>query len=315
MHALELPGRIANRLVSVNPCTNVYGAARTLLALGTMSTLLTNNVHELFPNIVGMHDVPSREGIRQYSFFCLLSFEHLELLRWLAIGILVVVVAGWRPRITGVMHWWVTFSVFISVPIIDGGDQLASILSGLLIPLTLGDSRKWHWDAAAPVRAVWWCQAGTLVTHSFLWVIQLQMATVYFHSSIAKLSVEEWVNGTAVYYWFTHPIFGMPSYLEPLVRPLLTHSASVVLLTWGTILFEILLFGALFMNERNRQRLLLPALFFHFAILLIHGLFSFFFAIAGGLVLYLRATSKPFALPMLNKTKPQPTPAPLTVAY
>lgn len=41
---------------------------------------------------------------------CVLPVKNLELARWLAVAILLLVASGWR-RVTGVLHWWVSFSL------------------------------------------------------------------------------------------------------------------------------------------------------------------------------------------------------------
>jgi hypothetical protein len=58
-------------------------------------------------------------------------------------------------------------------------------------------------------------------------------------------------------------------------------------LTWGVIFFEFLLFLALFINKKYYKYLLAAGLIFHFAIIVIHGLSSFFLAMAAALIFYL----------------------------
>jgi len=113
------------------------------------------------------------------------------------------------------------------------------------------------------------------------------MCLVYFHAGVGKIGKEEWSNGTAVYYWFNDPTFGMPDFVRPLLEPILANPLGVITVTWGVIFLEILLFMAIIMNDKPRYFLFYPGLAFHLLIIVIHGLFSFFFAMAGGLLLYL----------------------------
>jgi hypothetical protein len=71
---------------------------------------------------------------------------------------------------------------------------------------------------------------------------------------------------------------------------------------------------ALFMDKKYRRYLLVLGLCFHLAIAVVHGLVSFFFAMAGALVLYLRAPEHPFSfwssnmvLPFRTGAKPLPS--------
>lgn len=271
--------------------TNVYGLARSVLAVGTFSTLAFNPA-ELFEPRGGLIEVP----VASWSLFRVLDSAGLEPARWLALVILTLVITGWRPRWTGMAHWWVTWSVSVSCIVPDGGDQVAASLTALMIPVTLTDARRWHWQ---PELAVARTFDGALAASSLL-VIRIQMAVIYFHAAVAKLNVTEWMNGTALYYWLTHPSFGMPRSLEPMIVAGMAHAAILVPLTWGVILLEVLLFAGLFMDRRWWPGLLLAGLAFHSAIWIVHGLGSFFFAMAGGLVLYLRPIDEPYRMGKLR---------------
>jgi len=49
-----------------------------------------------------------------------------------------------------------------------------------------------------------------------------------FACFVGKLFVEEWINGTAVYYWFTHSYFGVnPLFINP-VRLVLSNDIIVL---------------------------------------------------------------------------------------
>jgi antimicrobial peptide system SdpB family protein len=276
-----------------NPWTNVYGLARTLLATGTAATLVFNRSTTLFHPLQGVPEVPICYGISRLGLFCLVP-HHLEMARWIAVAILLVVASGWYPRFTGPLHWWVSFSLMTSSVIVDGGDQVSAVLTLLLLPVTLTDWRKWHWDSdQTPDHAQWKC----LLALFALLAVRVQVAGIYFHAAVGKLRVQEWTDGTALYYWFTHPDFGASRPLFWLLRPLLIHGTTLALMTWCSILVEFSLFMALVMPKRAWGYFLRLGIAFHVMIALIHGLVSFGFAMIAALVLYLRPTEKPFVVP------------------
>jgi antimicrobial peptide system SdpB family protein len=289
-HWLIRYGTQIQNWASPNPFTNVYGLARTLLALSTAATLLCTPTAGLFLNPFTLRVEPFCYGIAKGSLFCLPS-NHLSWDKVVGVVILLIVASGWRPRITGVFHWWVAFSFQISAASIDGGDQLAAIITLFLLPVCLADTRKWHWQEPAVSTANIWTQASAWFA---IIAIRVQVAGVYFHSSIAKLSVPEWADGTAVYYWFTNPTFGAPLWRRSMLMPLLRNQYSVSLITWGSILFEIVLFMALVMPKPVWRYLLPLGIAFHVAIALIHGLISFSTIMCGALILYLRPCEQPF---------------------
>lgn len=292
-------------LTNRDPFTNVYGIARSLLALGTLLTLVLTDTFVLFRPAPGITDFPICQGVAgKISLFCLLS-PHLLLAKWIAIVILIAVVIGWRPRFTGVLHWWVSFSFMNNVVLVDGGDQVTSVLALLLIPITLFDSRKWHWtiNKAAPfVTLMPYEMYKRIVANSTLTIIRIQVAIIYLHSAVAKCVVPEWQNGTALNYWFTDPMFGFSDWLAPVVFPIINNGSTVTLLTWSIILLEFVLFAGLLANKKIWPVLLALGLFFHAGIALIHGLVSFAIAMSAALILYLRPLEKEFILPKIKSS-------------
>ena len=279
------------------PWTNVYGLARTLLAGATLLTLLCNRADFLFRPLgveiaQEVHDIP----LLGISLFTLLPGDRLEIARCLAIAILALVVVGWRPRITGLLHWWVTASFAVSSVIVEGGDQAAAILTLLLVPVTLTDGRRSHWSAPEPPdadrRPGVAAAVATAVATSALALVRLQMAVIYFFACTAKLGVAEWANGTALYYWFLHPTFGVDGWRRALLLPILVDPVGVTLMTWGAMAIEALLFMGLLMERRFRPHLLVTGILFHAGIAAIHGLPTFGMIMIAGLVLYLVPTDR-----------------------
>jgi antimicrobial peptide system SdpB family protein len=296
----RIAGAIRRWAAATNPWSNVYGFGRTLLALGSLSTLLFSHTDSLFPPTLGIEQPPFCFGATKLSLYCVVGPGYLEVGRWIAIGILALVASGWRPRITGVLHWWVAFSFTATAVLTDGGDAVANVMTLLLIPLTLTDGRKWHWQAADPAPSVGGTELRRIVALSTLFMLRLQVMGIYFHAAVGKFKVQEWADGTAVYYWFTDPVHGMTGRMADLFMPVLTDPYGVVALTWGAILLELALFMGIMADKKHRRKLLVLGLLFHGGIAFVHGLISFSLAMWGALVIYLRPVEEEFAfLPKL----------------
>jgi antimicrobial peptide system SdpB family protein len=281
-----------------SPFTNVYGLARTILALSSIMTLMFNEVSTLFKPVAGIEEYPfCSTGISRISAFCILPVEFLPTVKIIVIFLLLLVASGWRPRITGVIHWWVAFSIQNSMTTLDGGDQVISVLTFLLLPITLGDKRKWHWERKTSVEE---SKVANAIAWAAIFVIQLQIAILYLHSSIAKLFNAEWVNGTAVYYYINDPMFGVNPKLMTLIEPIV-ESWLIIIPTWGTIVLQLLLFCGLFANYKIKKILFLLAIFMHeiFAIML--GLISFSTAMIAALILYLEPLNKEYKILLLER--------------
>jgi antimicrobial peptide system SdpB family protein len=277
------------------PWSNVYGVARSMLAVATMLTLLANPAEQLFhPLIVDDLGSFDRRAIDGLSLF-LLGREHLVLAKVVAVIILLLAASGWRPRLTALPHWWVSYSFAASASVIDGGDLVAATLTLLLLPVALTDERRWQWRGIGDGSL-----ATSVAAQTGLLLIRFQVSVIYLFAAVLKLRAEQWANGTALYYWWTHPKFGTWGplrWLTDLVGP----TRLVVPLTWGVLVLELCLAFALLAPVRFRNRLLPVAVLFHLGIALLHGLPTFALTMSAALVLYLRPVWRPFSLPELRR--------------
>jgi antimicrobial peptide system SdpB family protein len=297
--SLDRLGRAAQRWIATgSPWTNVYGLARTLLAMGTLGTLTFSPAEVLFTPAAGLPPPPYCAGLSHASLFCVLPADRLDLARIIAIAILLVTASGWLPRYTALPHWWVSFSVASSISIPDGGDQVTTVLTLLLLPIALADRRRWHWTTP-PGRPTAARPTATLVAMAATVLIRIQVAGIYLQASVAKLGVTEWRDGTALYYWLNDPLFGAPVWLRGLLQPVLSFGPTVAALTWGTMALEFCLAIALVLPRRRWTPLLVGGLLLHSGIAVLMGLWSFALAMFAALILYLRPWEWPFATPAL----------------
>lgn len=286
-------GRWARPRLAVAPWSSGLGLGRTLLALGSALTLIATPTDVLLSG-GGVIPWAGCSADSAAGAFCVVPVWHGELMRWCAVAALLLVASGWRPRLTAIPHWYLSWSLLVNSAVPDGGDQLTAILTLLLIPVGLTDRRRWHWQAPvqstrAGVDRTDRGHAGTasLVAYAAIALIHLQVAFVYFQSSIAKLGVAEWADGTAMYYFLQHQLFGAPPWLSP-ATDLVTHRPlGVALLTWTPLAIEFAIAMAIVLRPPVRRVLLVLGFALHTTIGLIMGLASFGLAMSGALLLYL----------------------------
>jgi antimicrobial peptide system SdpB family protein len=270
-------GRWLRPRLAAAPWSSGLGLARTVLALGTAGTLVATAPSDMATNAT------TCSGLGSAGLFCAVPTWHGHLARWAAVAVLLLVASGWRPRLTAIPHWYVSWSFLANLTVLDGGDQVTSILTLLLIPVGLTDPRRWHWGHPPAGRP----GTARLVAYAAIGLIHLQVAVVYFQSSIAKLGVREWAEGTAMYYYLQHPLFGAPPWLAP-VTDVISHSPlGVALLTWAPLVLEFTLAIAIVLRPPAKRVLLVLGIGFHSTIALTMGLVSFDFAMSGALLLYL----------------------------
>jgi sporulation delaying protein B len=286
---------LASRLAAAPPWSNVYGVARSLLALGTAGTLIASSPQTLFRPAVGAPLPPHCAGPATASIFCV-GRDQLALAQFVAVLILLVAASGWRPRVTAIPQWWVSASFAASSTLPDGGDQVTAILTLLMMPIALLDPRPWHWGAPPRLDGTMRSLVVAAISGSAAVAIRVQVAGIYLHSSLGKLGVPEWIDGSAFYYWSHDPFFGLPGWLRPIVDPVVLTPAGAAFTTWGPVALEFALAIALVLDRRWWAPLLVVGLGFHLGIGLMMGLPSFALAMCAALIVYLRPAGRPFHL-------------------
>ncbi len=261
------------RLVTTStPWGPSYALARTLLASATLATLLLNDTGILFRPGAGREQFPFCEGVAARGLFC--QGAELELMRWGSILGLALVLSGWRPRFTGVLHWWIAVSLNMNATIVDGGEQVNAALTMLLLPVTLTDPRRNHWQPC-PSYAEHARPYLRLVAIVGLTLLSVQVCGIYAHASIAKFGVPQWTNGTALYYWLSYGPFAAPEWLQPVVLPLMKFGPTLALMTWSVLVLEFLIGAAPLMLPRVRVVLFVAGVSMHLGILVLQGIASF----------------------------------------
>lgn len=267
-------------MLNKNIFTNKLGLVRSILALSLLLTLCLNSTETLFPKEY-LNYIYGNTFWDKINFF--LIFEDIWIARLISIIILTIVIFGFYPKITGVFHWWISFSFFNSCLIVEGGDQILSILTFLLIPITVLDNRKNHWQKSIKQSTL-----SLNIGNSILFIIKIQASVIYLQASLDKLyKVQEWRNGTAVYYWFNDSVFGAPDYVIGTLNYFLSFPLFITTISWGVVILELLLSFAIFMKSYYKKIFFKLAFLFHLVIAYMHGLPTFFLAMLGLLILYL----------------------------
>jgi antimicrobial peptide system SdpB family protein len=258
-------------LVIPYPWTFTVGAARSGIALATLATLAATPTSSLFRPLRGMPDNPACEGLDAMALFCVSGSGGRELAKWLAVGLLLLTATGWRPRLTALPHWWVSFSMYQIIATPDGGDQLASVATLALIPYCLLHPGRWHWSREVVAVPAWRAASAA----SALVAIKVQMSFLYFQASVSKFSHPEWADGTALYYYLSAPNLGAASWLDWPLSIAFSSGLVVAMLTWVPLAIELALAVTLLTRRAARIWLLVLGTAFHGTIALTMGLWTF----------------------------------------
>lgn len=251
--------------------TKELGIVRTLIALSTLLTLIFNSSEILF--LTGLENElfllqDNVDYINIYTWFNSFSYGKM-----FSIIVLLFVILGLYPRITCVFHWLVTYSFTITSTCTDGGDQVASIITLLLIPICLVNTRSSHWKSQKNEFNYY----KNSIAFIFTLLILLQIFIIYFFASTGKFQSEVWQNGTAFYYYSTLPQMGLSEgFIFDIFNFIIKSPIILTLSTWSILILELFIaIGILIKNKILRKYVYFLGFLLHISIILFYGILSF----------------------------------------
>ena len=208
-----------------------------------------------------------------------------NLLRWLplpsdlavdvfvAAGCLVaaLVMVGLWVRVAGVVLWLLSLSAVGSIHS-NSGDAIVVVLAYLLMLAGLAghsgaclslDARRrvrWRGPAARSNQIPAWPMR----------LLQLQLIAIYFFTGVYKAMNAVWNQGEAMHY-----VFAQSSWSRMDLTWLASYPAALAALTFGVLLFELLVFPVFVWFRRSRLAVLALGLVFHYGIAMTMKVFIF----------------------------------------
>jgi antimicrobial peptide system SdpB family protein len=246
---------------------------RSILAFAQLTTILSSPDRLLFASPPGVMSETRCAGLRGVSLWCLTGGDaRADMLgRVISIAVLLVVITGYQPRWSCIAHYYVAFSIAVDMTANNGGDNVAEILTMLLIPVCFDDRRHWAWmKPTRPLQPAW--RGSAFAAHVML---RCQITIIYLTAAISKLAFPAWRQGTALGILAHDPETGILRAVRPSAQQLLSHVWAMDLLTWSVLAVETLIALSMAFRRRTRRYGLVLAIVLHGAIILLMGLFSF----------------------------------------
>lgn len=251
----------------------IVNNCRYLLGSSSIFILLFNDIRLLIPldyhnNIISLCSEHILYNLNYFSFF---SYEEIETAKWLGIILILISFFNILKPISIFIHYIVSLSIFHSSLISEGGDQINMILlSFILIFQIFRDISK---------------KNENFIIKLFLFCVKLQCSVIYLQASVSKLYVTEWSDGTAIYYWLNHNIFGLNKPILEYINYLLQFPLIVSFITLGVIIFELFLSYAIWAEFKHKTIVMIAGIFFHFIIFLVHALPTFYLSMTALIIL------------------------------
>lgn len=276
--------RYSGYIESIDPHNKVAGCARSILATGTLLTFIFTPMDALFYQSSNYPaEIVCSTTHSNLSLFCASPPHDSPWAYIITYVVLWSVIIGFLPFLTSLLHFWIAWSFGVSSPMLDGGDQIAWALSIIFVILHFGDLRITHWAsrksyASLPsiVKAIWWAAIPLFI---------LQATVVYLHASIGKLFVEEWVNGTDVWYWLNDPTFAPPFFVREILLFISNYTVGTIALNYSVLILEFILAIGFLLRDQLRIKLFFIGVLLHVVFAVCFGLWSFLFSMISLLIL------------------------------
>ncbi len=291
----ELINRLESKIIHYVLNFDLFGKyliwVRSILAAGLLGTLIFSSAEHLFVVVNGKISNTIRfNNLENLNLIEILFNYGIELfyIKIILILLLLLIISGYFPKITSILHFWIASSFFSGATFVDGGDQIHQNLSLLLVPICFLDKRHNQWEENKNISS-----SNKIFGIAAIFLIKLQMSIIYLHAAFGKTSIKEWTDGTAMYYWINNTFFGAPSYLSEFTFIIFSNPIICTFVTHLVIVTEFIFAASIFSNNRSLKKLLfIIAVLFHLNIILIHGIFSFFFSMFAGLIIYFKSFAK-----------------------
>lgn len=135
------------------------------------------------------------------------------------------------------------------------------------------------------------CSAGWSI-----WLAKVQVSVIYAVSVLEKLKVNEWLDGSVLYYWMVWSIYTVPDSIG-FVRQIFVVPIIAAASAWFTIILEALLAASIVTGYRFRRILLPLGTGFHGAIAVAMGLYNFWLSMSAALIYLLVSPGDRSSLP------------------
>lgn len=257
---------------SANLRSKFIPIGRAIIALAQLSFILFTSQEARFAEVGPQPFGPRCQSWSQAGLYCVAGKDHLGVADVIVVVGLILVLSGFYPRWTGLLHLYITYTISTAVTLPDGGESVALIFVGLLAVVSLSDTRRNAYLTELNVDRVPKPLQG--ISQAAIIFGRVQLCYLYADAAIAKLGVADWANGTALYYIANNTLFGDWFHILE-TSEVFDHGWLLALATWMPIALELLISINIIGTANMRRTAFTLLVILHGAIILSMGLVSF----------------------------------------
>lgn len=253
---------------------------RSIVALGQLTVILFTPLSYLQDQIAGSDAyVQCSSFYSDWNILCNASIPDSVKISILSV-ILIFVISGYYPRISSILHFLVSITIYSGITLADGGESAAIVTTFWIAIIGLFDGRKNGWTQSFSSSKN---SSSLLFTISLAGALflKIQCSLMYFHASVSKMSSDTWVDGTAMYYIIRMEMFGASPPFRDFMIWFTSQPVGTVVATHGTLVAELFIALSIWGNRNLKACAIVLSVLLHVSIIFILGISSFALVMIG----------------------------------
>lgn len=260
------------RVTSTNIRSKFIPIGRAIIALGQLIFLLFNSQGLRFGEVASQTLVPRCHGWGQASVYCLVGAQNLIIADAVVILGLILVISGFYPRWTGLLHLYLTYAISTTHALSDGGKSALLVFVAALALVSLSDGRRQAYTTNLDAHCI--AKPLSRISQAVILFGRLYLCVLYAAAAISQLGVGLSAHGAATQQsatdtfldgWFQIP--GTPWSFA--------HDWPLALAIWVPVALELLIAVNIIGTANMRRAAFTFAVILHAGTALSSGLLSF----------------------------------------
>ncbi|MBI8990253.1 sporulation-delaying protein SdpB family protein [Corynebacterium meridianum] len=197
MIKVKSSARLDAIIQSANIQSRFISIGRAIIAVTQLIFVLFTSQEARFAAIGPQPFGPHCQSWSQAGLYCVVGKEHLSLADVVIAFGLILVISGFYPRWTGILHLYITYTISTAITLPDSGESVALIFVGVLTVVSLSDKRRNCYLTNLDIDSIPPHLQG--ISRGAIIFGRIQLCFLYAGAVFAKLGIADWENGTALH--------------------------------------------------------------------------------------------------------------------
>lgn len=260
------------RVPSTNIRSKFIPIGRAIIALGQLIFLLLSSHEARFADAISQTHGAHCHGWSQGSVYCLVGAQNLIIADAVVILGLILVISGFYPRWTGLLHLYLTYAISTTHALSDGGKSALLVFVAALALVSLSDGRRQAYTTNLDAHCI--AKPLSRISQAAILFGRLYLCVLYAAAAISQLGVGLSAHGAATQQSATDTFLG-GWFQIPGTPWSFAHDWPLALAIWMPVALELLIAVNIIGTANMRRAAFTFAVILHAGTALSSGLLGF----------------------------------------